>query len=83
MQRGQIGIVRFFLGLIMGVPLVYIATQVTEPILDRAGESSADTAAAPATEWLATGGEYLLVIFLLVSFFGLIALAIYQRGVGQ
>jgi hypothetical protein len=82
-NRGQIGIVRFFAALILGAALVYLVTQVTEPLLERAGEQSAGTAAAPATQWLTTGGDYLLLIFLLISFFGLISLAIYQRGVGR
>lgn len=82
-NRAQIGIVRFFAALGVGAILSFLALQVTNPLLERAGEASAGTAAAPATTWLTTGGEYLVVIFLGISFFGMIALAIYQRGVGR
>lgn len=81
--RGQIGIVRFFAALGVGAILSFLVLQVTNPLLARASDQSAGTAAAPATEWLSTGGEYLVVIFLGISFFGMIALAIYQRGVGR
>lgn len=81
--RAQIGIVRFFAALGVGAILAFLVYQVTDPLLERAAEQSAGTAAEPATGWLVTGGDYLVVIFLLISFFGMIALAIYQRGVGR
>lgn len=81
--RAQIGIVRFFAALVVGAFLAFFVAQVTDPILERASSESAGTAAAPATQWLTTGGDYLVVIFLLISFFGMFALAIYQRGVGR
>jgi hypothetical protein len=81
--RGQIGLVRFFAALVVGAFLSYFVLQVTDPILERASSESAGTAAAPATQWLSTGGDYLVVIFLVISFFGMIALALYQRGVGR
>lgn len=81
-NRGQtIGIVRFFAALILGAPLAYFALRISTPLLDRASEESAGTAAAPASGWLMTFGENIVLIFLLVSFFGLIALAIFQRRV--
>lgn len=83
MARAQIGIVRFFAALALGAPLAYLAVQVTDPILDRAADQSAGTAAAQTTGWLQTGGDMLVIIFLVISFFGLIALSIYQRGVGR
>lgn len=82
-SRAQIGIVRFFAALVVGAFLAFLVNKVTQPLLDRAATESAGTAAAPATTWLSTGGDYLVVIFLLISFFGLIALAIYQRGAGR
>lgn len=81
--RAQIGLVRFFAALVVGAFLSYFVLKVTDPILERAADQSAGTAAAPASQWLATGGDYLVVIFLVISFFGLIALAIYQRGVSS
>ena len=81
-DRGQpIGIDRFFAALVIGAMLSFFAIKVTTPILDRAGEQSAGTAAEPATGWLTTFGEYSVLIFLLVSFFGLVVLAIFQRRV--
>lgn len=80
--RGQtIGYVRFFAALIIGGMLAFFAAKVTSPILNRASEQSAGTAAEPASGWLITFGDNMVVIFLLVSFFGLIALAIFQRRV--
>jgi hypothetical protein len=81
-NRGQtIGIVRFFAALVIGGFLSYFVYELTSPILDRASEQSAGTAAAPATTWLTQLGDNLVLVYLLVSFFGLIALAIFQRRV--
>lgn len=82
-NRAQVGILRFFAALVLGAPLAYFVLQITDPLLDRAADQSAGTAAEQSTQWIAAGGDYLVVIFLLISFFGLIALAIYQRGVGR
>jgi len=80
--RGQtIGFVRFFASLIIGAILSFFAIKVTSPILDRAAEQSTGTAAAPASNWLSTIGSNLVLVFLLVAFFGLIALAVFQRRV--
>lgn len=81
-NRAQsIGIIRFFAALALGAALSFFAVKVTTPILDRASTQSAGTAAAPASSWLTTFGENIVLIFLLVSFFGLIVLSVYQRRV--
>jgi len=81
--RAQIGITRFFLALIVGAPLAYVVGEVVTPLLEHAGEASAGTPAAPATQWFITINQWLVVVFLGVAFFGLLSLAIYQRGVGR
>jgi len=81
--RAQIGLVRFFATLAIGAPLAYLVGRVVTPILDMAGDATAGTEAAPATAWFTTINEWLIIVFLLIAFFGLLALAIYQRGVGQ
>jgi len=78
--RGQaIGIMRFFAALVVGAPLAYLAYRVTDPILERAETQAAGTDAAATSGWLAAFGEYMVVVFLFVSFFGLVALSLYQR----
>lgn len=82
--RGQtIGYVRFFAALLIGGALSYFVLQVTEPILDYAGEASAGTQAAQTTTWLSQYGEYMVVFFVAISFFGLIVLSLYQREVAR
>jgi hypothetical protein len=80
--RGQsIGFVHFFLSLIVGGIVVFIAWTVTDPILARSSNATTNTTANTGTMWLQTAFDYLPVVFLGISFFGLIALAIYQREV--
>ena len=81
--RAQVGIVRFFLALLIGAPLAYLVGQVVTPLLDHAADATAGTNAAPATQWFGTINDWLIVVFLMVAFFGLFSLAIYQRGIGQ
>jgi len=83
MARGQIGLVRFFAALAIGAPLAYLVGRVVTPLLELSAEATADTPAEPATNWFVTINEWLIVVFLFVAFFGLLALAVYQRGVGQ
>ncbi len=82
--RGQpVGILRFFATLLLGAPLAYFALQVTDPILSRAGESAAGTDAAMTATWLGEFGTYLVVVFVGISFFGLVVLSLYQREVAR
>lgn len=81
-ERAQsIGLVRFFASLIIGAPLAYFVVKVTTPILDMSKNKAAGTAAAQTPYWLADIGEYAVVIFLFVAFFGILVLALYQRRV--
>lgn len=82
--RGDaIGHIRFFAALALGAPLAYFALQVTDPLLERSEAAAAGTDAAQTPMWLGAFGDYLVVIFLLISFFGMIALSLYQRRVVQ
>lgn len=82
-RADAVGILRFFAALALGAPLAFFALKVTDPILERSEAAAAGTDAANTSMWLGAFGEYLVVIFLLISFFGLVALSLYQRRVVQ
>lgn len=78
----SIGILRFFLSLGVGAVMVFIAQQITEPILSKATPYTSGNAAETGTEWLGIGVEYLPVAFLGIAFFGFIAYSVFvRRGV--
>jgi len=80
----SIGILRFFLSLAVGAVMVFIAQEITEPILTRASSRTAGTDGATGTVWLEIAGEYLPIIFLGIAFFGFIAYSVFvRRGVGR
>jgi len=82
--QGAIGIVRFFGTLILGAPLTYFAWKITQPLLERSQENAnaaGATKVADASGWLGSTVEYGVFIFLMVSFFGLVVYAVYQRRV--
>lgn len=79
-NRAQsIGLARFILSLIVGAPVVWIVWKITDPILTGARTATNNTKANQATTWLEQGVNYMPIWFLLVAFFGIIVLAIYQR----
>jgi Na+-driven multidrug efflux pump len=81
-ERAQsIGIIRYVLALIVGAIVVFIVWTVTDPILMRAGNATTNTTANTGTQWFQTASGYLPVIFLGLSFFGIIVIAVYQREV--
>lgn len=81
-QGGSIGIWRFFIALIVGGILIMMALQpVAQPLLDGSMNATTNQTANQATSWLQAGVDNMPIIFLLISFFGLIAGAVYHREV--
>jgi len=78
--RGQsVGLARFILSLIAGVPIIWITAKVTDPILAGSRNATSSAKANDATNWLSQGVDWLPVWFLIVAFLGVVVLAIYQR----
>jgi hypothetical protein len=81
-NRAQsVGIARFILSLIAAAPIVWIVWQTTSRILPGAKNATSHSQANQATVWIQDGIDWLPVAFLLVAFFGIVILAIYQREV--
>lgn len=80
--RGQaIGISRLLLGLVVGVVVVGVVRKVTNPLFEEASAQGSGEVATNGTTWLQQGVDFLPIIFLLVSFFGLVAYSVYTREV--
>jgi hypothetical protein len=75
----SMGIARFILSLIAGVPVIWIVWKISTPILSGARATTNSTKANQATTWLEQGINWMPIWFLIVSFFGIVVLAIYQR----
>lgn len=75
----SVGLARFILSLVMGAPILWITFQITDPILSRASNSTSNPDANQATDWFGAGIGWLPIAFLLIAFFGVIVLAIFQR----
>jgi hypothetical protein len=80
-NRASIGIIRFFLSLIAGAVVVWIVWEVANPILDGARGATNNAEANQGTEWFQLLVDNLPITFLMIAFFGLIALAVFQREV--
>jgi len=79
-NRAQsIGLARFLLSLIVAAPLTWILWQVSDRILPEAKNATSNGTANQATVWIQDGVQWFPVALLLISFFGVIVLAIYQR----
>lgn len=79
-NRAQsVGLARFILSLIIGAPIIWIVGEITSPILTRATGATADSKANQATQWIQQAIDYLPIAFLLIAFFGVIVLAVFQR----
>lgn len=80
-NRAQaIGIARLFLGLGVGAAVYWIVSLVTDPLFDHAKEQGSGQVATNATTWLQMGvDDVMIILFLFVSFFGLIAYSVYSR----
>lgn len=77
----SIGIGRFILSLIAGVPVIWIVWKVTDPILEGSKQATNNATANQATDWFSQGINWMPIGFLLVAFFGIIVLAVYRREV--
>lgn len=81
-DRAQaIEISRLFLGLLVGAVVFWVVDSVAEPLLDIAGESGSGEVAAQGTSYMTEGVAFLPVVFLFISFFGLIAYSVFSRQV--
>lgn len=79
-NRAQsVGLARFILSIIVGAPVVWIVWKVTDPILTGARGATNSSQANEATTWIGQGIDWLPILFLLIAFFGVIVLSIYQR----
>lgn len=80
-NRASIGIIRFFLSLIVGGIVTWLVWEVANPILEGARASTTNPKANQGTEWFQLLIDNLPIFFLMIAFFGLIALAVFQREV--
>jgi hypothetical protein len=81
-DRAQsIGLARFVLCLIVGAFVVWIVRSLSTRILPGAKTATNSTKANQATTWLQQGVDWLPIALLLIAFFGIVVLAIYQREV--
>jgi hypothetical protein len=75
----SVGIMRFFLSLIVGGILTWILWEVTDPILSGASSATTNAKANQATTWFTDAIDWFPVFFLLIAVFGLVAVAVFQR----
>lgn len=79
-NRAQsIGIARYILGLIVGAVMVWIVTLITDPILSGSENATSNAAANQATTWLSQWVDWFPMLFLLISFVGIIVYSIFVR----
>lgn len=79
----SIGIIHFFVSLGVGAIVFWIVSEIGSPILSGAESATTNGTANQATGWLQTGLDYLPMIFLFIAFFGITALAVFQRRGGR
>lgn len=79
--QGAINITRMLLALVGGAIVIWIVNEVASPLLDHASDAGNDQVANTGTQYLTTGVEQLALIFLMITFFGTIAYAVYSREV--
>lgn len=78
--RGQpMGIARFFLVLVVGAILYWIMSLVSEPILTRAANATSNPDANQATQWFQMGFDLTILFIIMLSFAGMIAVAVLAR----
>jgi hypothetical protein len=79
-DRAQsVGLARFILAYIGGAPVLWILLLVSGKILPGAREATNSSQANQATTWIDQGIQFFPIWYLLVGFFGLIVLSIFQR----
>jgi len=77
----SVGLARFILSLTAGAPVIWIVWEVTSKILPGAKDATNNSKANEATTWIQQAIDYMPLWFLIVSFMGVIILAIYQREI--
>lgn len=77
----SVGIAKFLLSLVVALMLAWMVKRITDPILSRAGTEATAPAAVQANQWFTAGVNSLFLSFLVISVFGIVALAVYQREV--
>lgn len=77
------GIANFFLALLVGAVMTWITTEITNPLMDHAKETTAasDTVGSTATGYISTYLTNVPVLFLFFALFSLLALSVFQREV--
>ena len=79
-DRGQaVCIVRYILALMVGAAVTWVVWEISNPLLDDSKAATSNATANQGTEWLRTGVNNFPIFFLGISFFGLVALAVYER----
>ena len=79
--QGAINISRALLALVGGGIIIWIVNEVTSPLLDHANQAGSDPVATTGTNYLTIGVNQLPLLFLMITFFGTIAYAVYSREV--
>lgn len=83
-DRGQAtGIANFFLAILVGAIMTWILDEVTSPLVSRMQNQTAatDTVGTTMNDWWVLIFDNQPVMFLLITFFSLIALSVFQRAV--
>lgn len=75
----SIGTVRYFLALVVGAFGFWLVSLIADPMLSGARDTTNSTTAHQGSNWLEAGVNFLPIAFLLIGFFGIVALAIFQR----
>lgn len=78
----SITIFNAILALAAGAIVAYLARITALPLVDAATVYSSNHAAATGSAWLRTGVEWLPVIFLLLTLFGVVTVSVYNRPGG-
>lgn len=79
-NRAQaIGILRLFLSLCVGAFVIWIVSMVTDPLFNLS--EPGDAVSSQGAQWMQDSVTFIPILFLGVSFFGLIAYSVYRRGV--
>lgn len=77
----SIGISRYFLTMIVGAVLFWIASQATEKPLNEAMNATDNATANTGTQYFMTAIDMIPILIALLALFSIIALAIFQREV--
>lgn len=81
MRASATGISNFFLALLVGAIMSFLVSTIAEPLFDHVGDRTAatDEVGPQATIWLETVVTHQPTLFLIIAFFSLLALAVFQR----